>query len=211
MKGKKHMANQKRRMKIASGILVFVLALAMIFSASLLLIEDTVEQIASHIKKSDAAINTNRDQFLNSAVMYQLPDTVKDTDDISVIVQMNKTASLLDAYEAGNKSVPFTEYVESADADRVVEGIRAEKEALVSAIDAKSIAYTLGADYKAVMGGFEVVIKAGDFKALCCSSTGTTLSSRVPDSTCSSQRKYPYLFLMRRSYLNKKETKRLSR
>ena len=129
------MANRKRRIKIASGILVIVLALAMILSASLLLIGDTVEQIVSHIQKTDAAINTNRDKYLNSAVMYKLPDTVKDTDEISVIVQMHKAPSLLDAYEAGNRSVPFTKYVETDDATRVTEGIRAEKENLLTAIN----------------------------------------------------------------------------
>ncbi|MBQ8341298.1 MAG: leucine-rich repeat protein, partial [Clostridia bacterium] len=160
------MVNRKNKMRVASGIIVIILALAMIFSASLLLIEDTVEQIASHIKKTDGLINTNLNQFLNSSVMYKLPDTVKDTDDISVIVRV-KSASLLDAYEAGDMSVPFTEYVYSKEAERVADEILAEKNALVSAIDQKNFKYTLGADYKAILGGFEVVIKAGDFESLC--------------------------------------------
>ena len=53
---------------------------------------------SSIINVSDRDINKNLSQFIDSSVMYKLPDTVKDTDEISVIIQTKK-ASLLDAYE----------------------------------------------------------------------------------------------------------------
>ena len=147
------------------SVLVVVLAALMLFSASLPLVEQTVDQIVSKIQLIEG-VNTNRNQYLNSSVMYKLPDTVKDTDDISVIVQMKK-ASLLDAYEASKTPISFTEYVFTDDAAKVSEAILQEKAEILAAFDGKNLNYTLGADYKAIMGGFEVVIKAGDFETLC--------------------------------------------
>ena len=81
-----------RRMRCA---VVLTVVLATILSAGIYLIDDAVEGVASSIiRLTDGSINTNRDKYFNSSVVYKLPDTVKDTDKISVIIQM-KTDSLL--------------------------------------------------------------------------------------------------------------------
>ena len=161
------MTNRNKWTKAISSAAALLLALVMVLSAATFLIKDTTEQIAdSIIKLTGKDINKNLSQFIDGTVMYKLPDTVKDTDDISVIIRV-KQASLLDAYEAGNKELSFTEYAYSAEAGLVAEKILAEKSELLSALDDKSINYTTGADYKAIFGGFEVVIKAGEFETLC--------------------------------------------
>ena len=165
-----------------------LLALVMVVSAASFLIKDTTEQITdSIIKLTGLDINKNLSQFIDSSVMYKLPDTVKDTDDISVIIRV-KQASLLDAYEAGNKELSFTEYAYSAEAGLVTDKILAEKSELLSALDDQNINYTTGADYKAIFGGFEVVIKAGEFEAL-CKTLGDRANVIVGDeyNTCETQ------------------------
>ncbi len=160
----------------------------MVFSVASILIKDTTQQITdSIIKLTDKDINKNLDQYINSSVMYKLPSTVKDTDDISVIIRV-KEASLLDAYEAGDKSLSFTEYAYSQEADLVTDKILAQKETILSDFDNREINYTVGADYKAIFGGFEVTIKAGDFEAL-CKTLGDRAEAIVGDeyNTCETQ------------------------
>ncbi len=160
----------------------------MVFSVASILIKDTTQQITdSIIKLTDKDINKNLNQYINSSVMYKLPSTVKDTDDISVIIRV-KEASLLDAYEAGDKSLSFTEYAYSQEADLVADKILAQKETILSDFDNREIDYTVGADYKAIFGGFEVTIKAGDFEAL-CKTLGDRAEAIVGDeyNTCETQ------------------------
>ena len=182
------MTNRNKWTKKISAAVAMLLTLVMVVSAASFLIKDTTEQITdSIIKLTGLDINNNLSQFIDSSVMYKLPDTVKDTDDISVIIRV-KQASLLDAYEAGKKEVSFTEYAYSAEAGLVADKILAEKSELLSALDDKNINYTTGADYKAIFGGFEVVIKAGEFEAL-CKTLGNRADVIVGDeyNTCETQ------------------------
>ncbi|MBE6646076.1 MAG: hypothetical protein E7611_00370 [Ruminococcaceae bacterium] len=161
------MTQHKKLMRIATSVLILALAVVMLASASLLPAGDTVvPKEAPAVSKFDGDINTGIEQFLNSSVMYKLPDTVKETDDISIIIRTKK-ASLLDAYEAGDRALSFPEYAYSDDAQKVTEDILCEKSEILAAFDSVDIDYTLGADYKAIFGGFEVVIKASEFETLC--------------------------------------------
>ena len=158
------MAKKRRRI---SAAIVTVLVLAITVSAvGLWHRSATASTVDSIIKLTDQDIDRNLSQYLNGSVIYKLPDTVKETDSISVIIQ-TKEASLLDAYEAGDRTLSFTEFVYSDEATSVEEKILAEKESLLASFDNKEIRYTVGADYKAIFGGFEVVIQASDFEALC--------------------------------------------
>ena len=131
------------------------------------MIKDAAEQISdSIIKLTDKKINKNTSKFFDSSAMYKLPDTVKDTDDISVIIQI-KGNSLLDVYEAGDRALSFSEFVSTDEAELVKEDLLSVKNSLLADIDSTSINYDLGADYKAIFGGFEMLIKAGDFETLC--------------------------------------------
>ncbi len=117
------------------------------------------------IKKLEGAIHTNRDDYLDGSLVYQLPETVKDTDDISVIVEV-KEKSLLEHYKDVS-GMAFTDYAQSEDALAVRDRIAEEKAALVAALDEAEVDYTLGADYVAVMSGFEITIQAADFETVC--------------------------------------------
>ena len=160
------MANCKKMMKwgVVAVITVLVLAIAI---PLLVGYGDIGAADSSFITNTtDRNINTNRDQFIDSSVMYKLPDTVKDTDDISVIIQTKKE-SLLDAYDRLEPELSFSQFVYSDGASAITDAIAEEKGIITSAFDEQGFAYSLGADYKAIFGGFEVIIKAGDFEHLC--------------------------------------------
>ena len=161
------MKNKKRLMRIALSAVLLILTVAMAASACMLLGTDGVTApIVPTVTKYEGELEKNTDRYLNSSVVYKLPDTVKDTDDISIIIR-TKEASLLDAYESGARDMSFTEYAYSEDAQRVTDNILSKKSEILASIDKADVEYTLGADYKAIFGGFEVVIKASEFESLC--------------------------------------------
>ena len=150
-------------LRVATAVL---LLLAIVFSAGGILIQKLTAGITeSIIKLVDGDILNDISKFFDSSAMYKLPGTVKDTDDISVIIRV-KGGSLLDAYEAGDRTMSFSEFVYTDEAELVTDEILGEKNSILASLDGTNINYDLGADYKAVFGGFEMVIKAGDFETL---------------------------------------------
>ena len=160
------MAKRKTLMKWGSAATLTLLIMAMLISVLVSFGGGVTANDSSIVNVSDRDINKNLGQFIDSSVMYKLPDSVKDTDEISVIIQTKKD-SLLDAYESADTSLSFSEYVYSEEAKAVTDAIAEEKGIITTAFDEQGFDYTLGADYKAIFGGFEVVIKAGDFEHLC--------------------------------------------
>ncbi len=142
------------------------LAAVMVLSAALAMVLTLRDPIsASGITRLDGNLITNRENYLDGSVMYKLPDTVKETDDLSVIIEV-KELSLLEHYKKVD-GMSFTEYAYSEEADAIRARIASEKKALIADFDDAKLNYTLGADYDSVISGFEVTIKAADFETLC--------------------------------------------
>ncbi len=144
------------------------LAAVMVLSAAVLAVMHFLPENAGStngFQQLNGTIHTDRDSYLDGSVMYKLPATVKDTDDLSVIVEV-KEPPLLDQFkdESGRS---FTDYATSAEADAVRDRIAAEKAALLADLDEAKLSYTLGGDYASVLSGFEITIKAADFEAVC--------------------------------------------
>lgn len=159
------MAKQKKWMRAVNISIVLTVVTAIIISTFAFLGEETAEG-QPLISLMEGDIDKDLDKFIDKSAMYELPESVRDTDKISVIVQTKKK-SLLDAYEDSDRSLSFTEFVYSAKADEIEDSILSEKSEILASFDEQSIKYETGADYKAIFGGFEVVIEARDFKVLC--------------------------------------------
>ena len=126
------------------------------------------EYKASYIERLNE-IKVDYTDYIDSSVMQQLPETVQADQEISVIILTNQ-ATILEAYEAGAKTMSFTDFALSADeAQQIREAILLEKTQVLKELDAEGIAYTTGADYDTLLSGFELVIKAGDFKTMSAS------------------------------------------
>jgi len=112
-------------------------------------------------------IENNYKDYIDSNVMFRLPETVSDDQDISVIVTVD-TADVMSAYEQSDKTMSFTEYaLQSNEAEAIRDQIAVKKAAMLSSLDEMSVDYTTGEDYSAILSGFELVIKARDFEATC--------------------------------------------
>ncbi len=121
---------------------------------------------SAYIQKLEG-IAPNYKEYLDSTVMFRLPESVRDDQEISVIVTVD-TTDIMSAYEESNKTMSFSEYaLESDDADAIKNEIAGKKAAMLGALDEMEIDYTTGEDYSAILSGFELVIKARDFEATC--------------------------------------------
>ena len=121
---------------------------------------------ASYIQQLNNIALNYQDQ-LDSSVMFALPESVKDDDEISVIVTVD-VINLMDAYEATDKTMSFMEFAVSSDeAAQIEQQVAAEKKRVLSALDDLNIAYKTGEDYSTLLSGFEILIKAADFEATC--------------------------------------------
>lgn len=105
--------------------------------------------------------------YLDSSVMFKLPDNVKDDDEISVIITVD-VVNIMDAYEGTDKTMSFSEFaLNSEAADNIRADIAKEKKEFLDKLNKNGIKYTEGEDYDTLLSGFEILIKAGDFKTTC--------------------------------------------
>ena len=120
----------------------------------------------SFIQKTDS-FAANYLPYLNSSAMFRLPESVKSTDEISVIVTVD-AVDLMSAYNGTDKTMSFAHYAAASDeAAAIRQKIDADKARLFSALDKAHVAYQAGEVFDTVLSGFEVVIQAGDFDTLC--------------------------------------------
>lgn len=158
------MSKGNKRLRLLTSVIALVMLLSTVMTIHLSANSGTYYGSSPSISDVTGSVDLGTENLFNETVMYKLPDSVKESDDISVIVQMKNT-SLLDAYNASGSSLSFTDYVLTSEADAVREDIRDSALALREKLG--GIDYKLGESYNVVMSGFELVIKAGDFADVC--------------------------------------------
>ncbi len=122
---------------------------------------------ASYIKQVEDAPKLDLKDYLNGSTMFQLPDSVKDDQEISVIITVDAD-NLMDAYEATDKVMSFQDYaLNSEEAAKIKADIAKQKAEILKQLDAQGVSYTMGDDYSAILSGFELEIVARDFKVVC--------------------------------------------
>ncbi|MDO4420266.1 MAG: S8 family serine peptidase, partial [Ruminococcus sp.] len=125
---------------------------------------------ASYINKIEG-LASDYTKYLDSTVAFKLPDNVKDSDEISVIVTLDHV-SIMDAYEGTDKAMSLAEYSANSDyAENTRKTVADKKSQLLKALDEKNISYKVGEEYTTLLSGFELLIKAGDFENTCKSLT----------------------------------------
>ncbi|MBQ3196094.1 MAG: leucine-rich repeat protein [Clostridia bacterium] len=121
---------------------------------------------ASYIRVLDD-VKVDYTEHLNNSVFYKLNEGISDDTDLSVIITLS-TENLYDAYEKTDKKISLLDFVTKSDKAAETDAkIAEEKAEVLSAIDKLGIAYTTGENYNTLLSGFEIVIKAGDFEAVC--------------------------------------------
>ncbi len=163
------MKRNTKFLRLTACLLTVAMLISAVITVSVLLAKVGDEAVESFITKYEGTLKDlgfDISDYFDGKVVQPLPDTVKDHEDISLIIKLNKEP-LLDTYAKSNKGVSFTDYVTSSEAQAVRDAIAAEKADILSELDGAKLSYQQGADYSAVLSGFEIVIKAGDFEAVC--------------------------------------------
>ena len=152
--------------KVSQMMLLLVMAAVILIGA----IPVTTVQASSY-KRSGIELREdlkpNFMDYIDESVMFKLPETIRDDQEISVIV----TTDIIDvmaAYEATDKSMSFTDYaLYSDEAAAIQEQVAQRKSAILAALDEQGVAYSTGKDYATVLTGFELIIQASDYAATC--------------------------------------------
>lgn len=114
------------------------------------------------VNKINAAINTNKEAYFDDSVVYKLPETLSDNQEVSVIVKMNAD-SLVDSYINSDSTGTVGQYVASKEAKKQAALIETKRRAAIQKLNHSGIDYELGVQYDTLLSGFEITVKAKDF------------------------------------------------
>ena len=163
-KAKYGMKNTK--MRCFSKVLCCALAAVLLLGAVLPAQAAATGYAAGGITRRDD-IRVDYTQYLNGDVVCKLPDTIRADEEISVIISTGEI-SLMDAYKTSAKTMSFGEYALCSEAAAQVRGdINAKQAQLLARLDEQELVYTVGEQYDTLLAGFELLITASDFAAVC--------------------------------------------
>ena len=141
----------------------------------------------SDIQKIDN-IALDYSKYFDSSVVQKLPDTIKPTDQISVIITTDRVA-VMDAYQGTDKTMSLAQYASNSDyAKTAKENLSKDKADFLAVLDEQKISYKTGEEYSTILSGFELIINASDFETT-CNSLGKGMSIIVGEeyNTCETQ------------------------
>ncbi len=157
----------RRSTRLTQAILAVVLAATIVLGA---VTTPQVKAQASTYETSGITlrddITVNYKDYVDSSVMFELPDTIRSNDEISVIITVD-VPNLMDAYDATDKVMSFAQYaLHSEEAAALEAQMQTEKARILSQLDELGVSYTTGEDYSRLLSGFEIRIQASNFAAV---------------------------------------------
>ncbi len=167
---------KQKRTRVLSAVLSMLLLTTMIVGVCVEAAGDVAAE--AYIGLFDGKLHNDISKYFSSSVVA-LPDTVKDDQIISLIIEVD-AESLLDAYEASDKTMSISEFAMSDKAAALRENIAKESAELIEKLDNAGYSYELGLDYDTVLAGFELLITARDFEDV-CKTLGTKTNVIVGD------------------------------
>ena len=153
----------KKPLKGLQWALVPLLAVVMLLGSVTPPLAEASKLEASYIQKLDN-VKVDYQKYVDSTVMQQLPQHIRQDETISVIVSLDAPA-VMDAYDATDKTMSIREFAAGAEGDKIRQHLAAEKAAILGALDEQGIKYTTGEEYDTLLCGFELLIQAKDFSA----------------------------------------------
>ena len=156
----------KPQVKLFRAVIVLLVAVTVLFGATAMPRAQAAVYQSSSIKLRDD-IKVDYKEYLDNSVMFPLPAGVGEDEQISVIITVD-VINLMDAYEQTDKTMSFAEYALCSDEAAGLEALMADEKARILAkLDDLGISYTTGEDYSRLLSGFEILIRAGEFTAVC--------------------------------------------
>ena len=139
----------------ARSVIGLLLALTVLIGVAVSAPVQAEEYRASYIERVDGKLEVDYSKYLNEEVMFRLPDTIRQDEEISVIVTLD-VVNLMDAYDAESRTMSFRQYaLESDEAKGIRQDIADRKAELLSLMEENGISYQLGRDYSTLLSGFE--------------------------------------------------------
>ncbi len=159
--------SKKSLLRFLKGAVVVVIAAVLVFGCliSAPINSDNARYGASFIELLDG-VGGNYTEYLNSDVVYKLPQGVSEDAEISVIVTVD-TKDILSTYNDSDKSLSLGQFSTGSYAKKLSKEIQSKKDSVLKALDDKGVKYSLGEDYDTLLSGFEVLIAAKDYTRLC--------------------------------------------
>ena len=160
-KGKEHNMNKKTLVRVITSVAVLAMVLSMLMTMSSVSVAGTDR--SDYIGLFDGDVQTNLESLFDKDVVHKLPETVSDTDIISLIIKTD-LPTVMDAYKDADSALSLSEYAQSEAAAPVKDRIAAKKAELLAKLDAAGVEYGRGLSYDTVLSGFEITVKAGDLE-----------------------------------------------
>ena len=158
------MAKKNKIIRALTAVIALVMIVSTLLTVPMSATGTTYYGSSPSINQLFGNIDLGTEKLYNEAVMYKLPDNVKESDDLSVIIR-TKSTPLLDAYDKADTHLSFSEYVLTGEAESIRNKIIAETSGVEKKLE--GISYTLGEKYNTLLSGFEITIKAADFEKVC--------------------------------------------
>ena len=117
----------------------------------------------SNLRKMQALFNNDLSQYYDKNVVFKLPETVAEDEEISVIVKLSED-SLMDSFKGQNKYDTVAEYVDTRDARILASRIEDQQKDWFNRLRNSGFAYEIGEKYDTILNGFEIIIKASEFE-----------------------------------------------
>ena len=158
--------NKRRKLTL---IISVVLLLASVFTTIVSALSGvTGEELGKspYITELGDKLKVDSSQFYDGTVIYRLPDAVKDTDELSLIIEINENA-ILSAYDSTDTTMSLTEFYNSETAVAIRKNTAEKAKELCQKLTDKDIDYALGESYTTIFSGFEITVKAADFVDVC--------------------------------------------
>ncbi len=159
---------RKRTARILSLVmaLLFVMSHISIFAMAEVGYEKDGSSItlgSSLISQFTDSIKTNIENYFDAQQVYMLPETVKPSDEISVIITVDEK-TLLEVYNEAGTKLDFGSFMLSSEAAGAREAILDKNNDIIELLNKSKIDYEIGQSYNTLLSGFEINIKAGDFE-----------------------------------------------
>ena len=167
---------KQTKTRILSAVLSMLLLTTMIVGVCVNAAGDVAAE--AYIGLFDGKLKNDISKYFSSSIVA-LPDTVRDDQIISLIIEVGAD-SLLDAYEASDKTMSISEFAMSDEAAALRENIAKENAELIEKLEKAGYSYELGMSYDTVLAGFELLITARDFEDV-CKTLGTKTNVIVGD------------------------------
>ncbi len=158
--------NRRRKLTLIISVVLLLACVFSTMSSALSGVTDGKLGDSPYITELGDKLKVDSSQFYDGTVIHRLPSTVKDTDVLSLIIEIDGDA-ILSAYDSADTTMSLAEFYNSEAAIAIRENTADEAARLCEKLSEKDIDYALGESYTTIFAGFEITVKASDFVDVC--------------------------------------------